>query len=187
MDDLTRSTETVSAPAIGGSGAEVLLEALVAEHQAGLLRYAARYLGCPASAQDVVQEVFIRFCRHWTPDACPPDRLRFWLYSITHNTAVDHIRKEGRLRQLHQDHSDVQAVRGTGEAAEIERRRKMVLDNLHRLSPAEQQVLILRLQEGFSYQEIAQITERTEGNIGCLLHNATKKLSEALKNQGVLP
>ncbi len=186
MDDLTRSTET-TVRAVGGPGTELLLESLVAEHQAGLLRYAARYLGCAVAAQDVVQEVFIRFCRHWTPEACPRERLRFWLYSLAHNTAVDFIRKEGRLRQLHQDHSDVQAVRGSGETLEVERRWKLVLDNLHRLSPAEQQVLILRLQEGFSYQEISQITERTEGNVGCLLHNATKKLSEALKEQGVLP
>ena len=186
MEDLIAPTLN-DAPPAEDARAEEMLDALVAEHQAGLLRYAARYLNDAAAAQDVVQEVFIRFCRSWTPAACPRNRLHFWLYSLTHNVAVDHIRRENRRRRLHQDHLDVQSIRGTGETAEIERRRRLVLENMHRLSPAERQVLILRLQEGFSYQEISQITNRTEGNIGCLLHNATKKLSEALKQQGVAP
>ncbi len=181
MADLIGSISDNATPA------EEILDTLVAEHQSGLLRYAARYLDDEAAAQDVVQEVFIRFCRSWTPAACPRERLRFWLYSLTHNVAVDHLRRESRLRRLHQDHLDVQAVRGAGESAEIERRRGLVLANVHALSPAERQVLILRLQEGFSYQEICQITNRTEGNVGCLLHNATRKLSEALRQQGVLP
>jgi DNA-directed RNA polymerase specialized sigma24 family protein len=46
--------------------------------------------------------------------------------------------------------------------------------------------VILRLQEGLSYQEIAGITGRTEGNVGCILHHAVKKIAAGLKKSGVI-
>lgn len=162
------------------------LEAVVAEHQSGLLQYAARFLNREDVAQDVVQEVFIRFCRMWTPAVCPPEQLRFWLYRLTHNAAVDYIRKESRMRKLHQDHADLDLAADKGAVAETERRQKLVLAHVYKLDPAERQVLILRLQDGFSYKEISEITKRSEGNVGCLLHHAVKNLSFELKKVGVI-
>lgn len=173
-------------PATVSPQAAARLEAVVAEHQSGLLQYVSRFLNREEAAQDVVQEVFIRFCRVWTPAVCPPEQLRFWLYRLAHNAAVDHIRKESRMRKLHQDHADLDLATDKGAVAETERRQKLVLAHVHKLDPAEQQVLILRLQEGFSYREISQITNRTEGNVGCLLHHAVKNLSLELKKVGVI-
>ena len=56
----------------------------------------------------------------------------------------------------------------------------MVLTELRRLHEREQQVVLLRLQEGLSYKEIAEVTGRTEGNVGNILHHAVKKLSKRL-------
>ncbi len=180
MDDLTRSS--AKDPRGDAPRAEAMLETVVAEHQSGLLLYAARFLNSAAAAQDVVQEVFIRFCRSWTPEACPRDRLKFWLYHLAHNVAVDHIRSESRMRKLHEDHADVERANAApGGAAETERRQKLVLNLVHKLEPAQRQVLILRLQDGFSYKEISEVTKRTEGNVGCLLHHAVKTLSAELK------
>jgi len=59
----------------------------------------------------------------------------------------------------------------------------LVLANLRKLDLAERQVVLLRLQEGLSYKEISRITGRTEGNVGCLLHHAVKKLSQCVKTE----
>jgi RNA polymerase sigma-70 factor (ECF subfamily) len=160
---------------------ETQLEALVCEHQGGLLRYAARFLGDATAAQDVVQEVFIRLCRNWEPAACPEGRLRFWLYRLTHNVAVDYARRQNRLRRLHQDHADVTAANRADPGHDPETRTRLVLEQLPRLEPPERQVLLLRLQDGFSYKEISEITGRTEGNVGCLLHHAVRKMAALLK------
>src|SRR5450759_3909201 len=156
---------------LNGPLTELLLEALVNQHQTALLRYATRFLSNATAAQDVVQEVFIKLARNWTPKVCPEDKLTFWLYRITHNAAIDHIRHEGRLRRLHQDHADIQAAgHGADATADADRRRGMVLANLNQLDAAERQIRLLRLQEGMSYRDISQITNRTEGNVGCILH-----------------
>jgi RNA polymerase sigma-70 factor (ECF subfamily) len=65
-------------------------------------------------------------------------------------------------------------------------RKQRVLDLLGKLQPREQQVILLRLQEGLSYQEISTVTGRTEGNVGNILHHAVRKLSQALRRSGAL-
>jgi len=172
---------------LNGPLSESVLEALVSQHQTALLRYATRFLNSAAAAQDVVQEVFIKLARDWTPQACPVERLGFWLYRLAHNAAIDHIRHESRLRRLHQEHVEMQAAdHGGNSPLDDDGKRNMVLANLNKLDPAERQILILRLQQGLSYRDISLITRRTQGNVGCILHHAVKKMSQTLKNQGVI-
>jgi len=165
------------------------IEAIIAEYEAGLLRYAARLLNNADAAQDVVQEAFIKLCRKWRDGTRPPDRIKSWLFRVTHNAAVDHIRRESRLRLLH----DAEAERAADseppsqrEQLERQEAEELVLAHLRRLKVSEQQVVILRLQEGLSYREIAAVTGRSEGNVGCVLHHAVKKLASSLKQAGAL-
>ena len=169
------------------AGSEI--EAIVARFESPLLRYAARIVNDAASAQDVVQEAFIRLYRTWH-GAWPVDgRLSRWLYRATHNAAIDLIRKEDRRRRLHARHAEeptLDPAARAADAGEIADRRRIVLDHVAALPPAEREVLVLRLQEGLSYRDIARVTGRTEGNVGCLLHQATRGLAAHFKKAGVI-
>ena len=170
---------------------DVNLDAVVAAHAPALLRYVTRLLNNASIAQDIVQETFLRLWRRAGAWPAAPRALSAWLYRTAHNTAVDHIRRETRLRRLHETQADDPAV-GPGDPPvapaaaldEVERRR-LALEHLARLAPAERQVLLLRLQEGLSYREISLITGRSEGNVGCLLHHATQNLAARLRQAGV--
>ena len=86
--------EKAAKAARGSAGRrEALMEAVVAEHETALLRYAARILNNPTTAQDVVQNVFIKLFRAWPKGMKPSKQLKGWLYRVTHNEAVDHIRR----------------------------------------------------------------------------------------------
>jgi RNA polymerase sigma factor (sigma-70 family) len=165
------------------------LESVMAEHESALLRYAARLLNNADAAQDVVQETFIRLHRFWGTRVRIDEKISHWLYRATHNAAVDYIRRESRLRRLHEAHAE--ETPPSTEPSQVRRleeadRRRAAIEHLSRLDEAERQVMILRLQEGMSYAEISRITGRSEGNVGCLLHHATKKLSNSLKKAGVI-
>ncbi len=166
------------------------LDAVVAAHAPALLRYVTRLLNNAALAQDVVQETFLRLWRRAGEWPAAPRALTAWLYRTAHNTAVDHIRRETRLRRLHEKQADDPAL-GSRElpdppaALDADERRRLALEHLARLAPAERQVLLLRLQEGLSYREISHITGRSEGNVGCLLHHATQNLAARLRQAGV--
>jgi RNA polymerase sigma-70 factor (ECF subfamily) len=156
------------------------MEAIVDQHETALLRYAGRIVNDPTSAQDVVQNVFIKLFRHWNGQA-PAENMKGWLFRVAHNEAVDHVRRESRLHTLHQHHAEERSDDAAPAANDTEERKSQVLRHLSQLTPPEQQVVLLRMQEGMSYREIAQITGRSEGNIGNILHHAVKKLAEAVK------
>jgi len=162
----------------------IQMEAIVAEHETALLRYATRIVNNPATAQDVVQNVFIKLFRQWEEGARLSDELKGWLFRVTHNEAVDFIRRESRLRVLHEKQAQeatADCLDGVHCGTADDERRQMVLQSLQKLHPREQQIVLLRLEEGLSYTEIAKITGRSEGNVGNILHHAVRKLSKCMK------
>ena len=159
------------------------MEAIVSEHEAALLRYAARILHNASAAEDIVQAAFVKLFHTMQDGAGPGDKVRAWLYRVTHNEAVDHIRRESRLRLLHEREAADPAVSGREErdaALSDAEKRALVLEHVRALHPREQQVLLLRLDDGLSYREIGEITGRSEGNVGNILHHAVRKLSRRL-------
>ena len=181
--------ETINGrPPQAGGGVEGL-GAIMAEHEAMLLRYAAHILNDPDTAQDVVQDAFIRLCKWLQQGWQPQGEVKTWLYRVTHNLAVDHIRRESRLRLLHARQAEtVPPVEPDSQCDEMQRSESMALAlaQARKLPAGEQQVVLLRLQQGLSYKEIAIITGRTEGNIGCILHHAVKKIAAGLKKAGAI-
>lgn len=171
----------------GAGGLSV--ETIVAKYEGALLRYATRLLNNAAAAQDVVQEAFIRLFRRWTPDWPDDGRLRQWLYRTAHNAAIDHIRGEQRRQRLYERSAEEQTAVAQPEAPaalDAAERKRLVLERIAELDPSEREVLLLRLQEGLSYAEIARVTGRRIGTVGCLLHTATRKLAESLRKAGVI-
>jgi len=166
----------------------IQMEAIVAEYETALLRYAARILNNPFTAQDVVQNVFIKLFKGWKGGQRPSPRLKGWLYRVTHNEAVDHIRRESRLQPLHEKQSEdpVTACPDGQNCPSGDDRKAIVLVHLGKLHAREQQVILLRMEEGLSYREISEITGRSEGNVGNILHHAVKKLSASLRQAGAI-
>jgi len=160
------------------------MEAVVAHYETALLRYATRIVNSQTLAQDVVQNVFIKLYRGWNEGMQPSASLKSWLYRVAHNEAVDFVRRESRLKVLHENHAEKvqdECPDGTHCAAAAEDRKELVMMNLKRLHPTEQQIILLRMEEGLSYKEISQVTGRSEGNVGNILHHAVKKLSVMMK------
>jgi RNA polymerase sigma-70 factor (ECF subfamily) len=160
------------------------MEAVMNEYEAALLRYAGRLVNNPVAAQDVVQNVFIKFYRGGYFESVEGSRLKAWLFRVTHNEAVDHVRREARLHRLHELHAEQtphHAASGACDETSAAERHQLVLKCLDRMHPRERQVVLLRLEEGLSYREIAEVTGRTTGNVGYILFHAIRKLGEKLK------
>jgi RNA polymerase sigma-70 factor (ECF subfamily) len=165
------------------------MEAIVGEHESALLRYAMRFVKDASAAQDVVQDAFIKLFRIRQGGGSDPTLVKSWLYRVVHNGAVDYIRRESRLRLLHERTGrdcPEPAREGATEPMTFDERRELVLTLLDRLHPRERQVVLLRLDQGLSYEEIARATGRTSGNVGNLLHHAVRKLAAALRQAGAL-
>jgi RNA polymerase sigma-70 factor (ECF subfamily) len=164
-------------------------EDVMLEYESALLRYAGRLVRDESAAQDVVQETFIRLHKNWLNGKPPLDQVKGWLFRVTHNRAVDMIRRESRLKILHKKQAEERpADPVSSPASELakEEKRALVLRFVDSLTEIERSVVILRLQEGLSYKEIGTVLERSEGSIGSTLHYAVKKLAARMKQEGVL-
>ncbi len=177
--------QDVKADPAGDPGGDRDFEAIVAAHEPALLRYAARLLQNPQAAEDVVQDTFLKLVEQWRHGTRPGENLRPWLYRVAHNAAVDYIRRESRLRRLH-ERSAADGVRPGPNGPATGDGLPLVLEQLRALNDPERQVLLLRLQEGLSYREIALATGRPEGTVGWMLNQAVKKISARLKEAGLI-
>ena len=155
------------------------LPAVLALFEAPLLRHAAAILGDAAAAQDVVQESFLRLLANGQPI----DNLSAWLHRVTHNLALDHLRKESRLRKLHLSAAPRTEPLAPSPAEDLDRREAhaLMLGEIERLAPNERAVLMLKIKEGRSYQEISERTGLSTSNVGYLIHQGLKKLTARLQ------
>lgn len=95
-------TSTPSGPADLAASGDRSFEEIMAAYETALLRYTARLVNDVSAAQDIVQETFIKLLRIWRNGAQANANLRPWLYRVAHNTAIDYIRRENRLRRLYE-------------------------------------------------------------------------------------
>lgn len=163
------------------------LGVFVERYQNGLLRFASRMLEDEFAAQDVVQETFLRVARH-PKRLIGVDSCHNWLIRVARNICIDHIRRAIRRRRAVEALAD--EARSSAAAAappEVgvvrEEERAAVHRAIQGLKPRHRELVILKVQEGKSYKEIAAITGLTVTNVGYLLHHAMKALAQSLRGR----
>ncbi|GAC1463750.1 MAG: sigma-70 family RNA polymerase sigma factor [Isosphaeraceae bacterium] len=141
-----------------------------------LTLYAARLLGDADSARDVVQETFLRLCAQ--DQAALEPRLAEWLFTVCRNRALDVLRKESRMTRLSEEQVQrcLSPVPGPSDVAEQRELASRALDLLESLPIHQREVIRLKFQNGFSYQEISRISGHSVSNVGYLIHAGMKTL-----------
>jgi RNA polymerase sigma-70 factor (ECF subfamily) len=141
-----------------------------------LTLYATRLLGDAESARDVVQDTFLRLCGQSRDEL--DSRLAEWLFTVCRNRALDVLRKESRMTQLSEEQVQVRTSDDPGPPDIIEARESttLVLGLLESLPKNQREVIRLKFQNGFSYQEIARISGHSVGNVGYLIHVGLKTI-----------
>lgn len=160
----------------GENGVKQWAQAAVEQHQAPLLRYVLSLTGELDVSRDVVQDTFARLCEQNPSEL--DGHLLPWLFRVARNRAMDWHRKERRMHALDIADLGSRAAPGDSPAIETERRdsTEAVMRLLAGLPSEQQEVVRLKFQNQLSYKEIAEITSRSTGTVGFLLHTALATL-----------
>jgi len=153
------------------------------EHEAELIRYSARMLGDQENARDAVQDTFIKYAKF--KGDCPKAviaNVRAWLYKSARNICIDMLRKKKRSAEILLS-EEIELVQSQEDSRPDHMMRKneesaMLRTLINQLGSKDREVLILKIEHGHSYREIAEITGLTVTNVGFILHNAMMKLKE---------
>jgi RNA polymerase sigma-70 factor (ECF subfamily) len=164
--------------------AHQLVQRALHDHESALIGYTTSILNGDAErARDVVQDAFLKL---WVADHTKvQENVKSWLYTVCRNRALDVLRKEQRM-----DFGNEVALslipsqqQEPGHQADVHDLADRVWDLVESLTPNQQEVLKLKFQHDCSYQEIAEITGLSVGNIGFILHTCLKKLRRQLERQ----
>ncbi|MCX8239972.1 MAG: sigma-70 family RNA polymerase sigma factor [Akkermansiaceae bacterium] len=150
-------------------------QALV-DFESPLIGYATTFLHDAERARDVVQDTFIRLYQQDIDKVS--GGLKAWLFTVCRNRALDVIRKEKRIVGLEDEQmARVPSSRRTpSERADLQERVSQVHEALARLSENQREVILLKFEQGLSYEEISEVTGLSSGNVGFLLHTGLKRL-----------
>jgi len=159
---------------------EQFIERALADYESPLVGYAMNIVHDVERARDIVQDTFIRLCQQDLGKV--GIGLKSWLYTVCKNRALDVLRKDRRIEPL----DDVRWKRIAGPSVAPDRqldqdeRLSLVMQYLDRLTANQREVILLKFQQGLSYQEISEKTGLTSGNVGFLIHTGLKRLRDLL-------
>jgi RNA polymerase sigma-70 factor (ECF subfamily) len=141
-------------------------------------------LGVGDDADDVGQNVFIRFYRA-IDDFRGEAALATYLTRIAINLSLNELksRKRRRMFFIKTDNDDSLAAIGDSidEAGQRDT-RELVHQALQKLEPKFRSVVVLRMLQGYSTSETAQILKVPQGTVLSRLARAQQKLKDLLKN-----
>ncbi|MEO7082213.1 MAG: RNA polymerase sigma factor [Flavobacteriales bacterium] len=124
----------------------------VDQHADGIYRFAVKHLRDTDTAKDVVQESFARLWQKL--EAVEGAKAKSYLFTTAHHLLVDESRKDVRMTRMEDRHAD---LRWTGQSQPD---LKEILDAaLATLPEVQRSVVLLRDLEGYSYEEIAELTQ----------------------------
>ncbi len=168
-------TETTIAPRAAAGERTVDWERAYVLHAPALLRYLRRLSRDPETAEDLMHETFERAGR--TGRVPAESDVRPWLYRIATNLAVDHLRRRRRFAFL------PFSGRERDDRATFDADADVVRRALRAIPPEQATALVLRLHEGFSRAEIAELTGVSERAVKERLERGREGFARAYRRE----
>ena len=106
-----------------------------------------------------------------------------WLMTISHNLVVDFYRTSKNNSYLDAEVMVADSASNPVIIAEARFEQQRLRRASLQLQGDEQQVVMLRFIEGFQFQEIASLLNKSEGAIRVILHRALVKLRHILEKE----
>ncbi len=167
-----------------GEGDPVAFERLVKRYEGPILNFVYRHLWDRRTAEDLAQEVFLRVYRA-APRFEPRGKVRTWIFSIARNLCVNEIKRLERFERLMGELGVRRSEPGRfsgHEALKDRERLEGVAAALALLPESQRSVLLLRVGEGLTYAEIADVLSVSVPAVESLIYRARAQLRRLLKD-----
>jgi RNA polymerase sigma-70 factor (ECF subfamily) len=168
------------------SGDGAAFERLLERHYATLYRFAYKWCGSRADAEDVTQQACLKLARGLA-------QYRFesaftsWLYRLVVNCAKDWARSQGR-HAVEAPESRAAAPAEAASAEDAVEHQAFLWQLLHQLDALPEGVketLLLVHGEGLSHGEAAAVLQVRESTVSWRLHEFRKRYRLALEGGGI--
>ena len=160
------------------AGGKDAFSVIINRYKDRIYNFAFRLLLNEEDASDVAQEAFIR-CYYSLSKYKLETKFSSWLFRITHNLAIDRLRKRGREIEIEEEIAD------TKPSSEILAQQKELKEKIdvaiQFLRSSYRAVVTLFHIEGLSYEEIGKVLGLPIGTVKTHLYRGREILKERLK------
>ena len=140
-----------------------------------IFRFALKHLRNEMSAKDIVQDTFTKV---WIKHAdISFEKVKSYLFTTAYHLIIDWVKKEKRNGDFESISSDENSV--LQDHFDL---KEIINKALLRLPEIQKTVVLLRDYEGYSYSEIAEITDLSESQVKVYIFRARKTLQSYLKD-----
>lgn len=158
------------------------LETLYQEHAPTLFRFLIRLTGNEAEVKDILQEIFIRLARSPSllKDVASP---RSYLFRMAHRLVIDHARREQTRHRYDEEAQRDPSLHDAPSAPDPDEswRQNLLRETLSTLPPEQKAVVILKIWEGLTYSQIADVLNIPADTAASRYRYALDKLRHALR------
>ncbi len=174
-----------TADSVTAQAGRLALETIVQEHQGAIFGYLVSRLSQPADAEDLTQEVFLRWYLN-RQRFDPSQKVRPWLIGIARNVLLEHLKRLRNRKEVAWTELCLQLEQLIAFPDDDERYVE-VLPHLpgclEELGPSARQALTLRYQANLSLAQIADQLRRSEGAVKLLTFRARQALKQCLESK----
>ncbi len=136
-----------------------------------IYRFVLKQCNCEEKAKDIVQDTFEKLWKH--VHNVSHEKAKSYLFTTAYHTLIDSIRKD--RWDMGETIEDVIGNTNEGQYSDV----KEVIDKaIKKLPEIQRSVLLLRDYEGYSYQEIGEITGLNESQVKVYIYRARVFLKE---------
>jgi len=157
-------------------------EDLVRLYQEPLYRYLCRLSGNGEDAMELTQSSFVKAylsIGRFRGDSS----FKTYLFRIASNTWKNTIRDRGRRRSINIDHVSIASGDNPHEKAVQVQEQKRFWSLVEELPARQKEALILRVREGYPFEEVAKVMGCTTGSAKASYHHAVGKLKLAFEGE----
>ena len=165
------------------SGVREAFGSLMKIYRRRLYSYLFKLTGDSADTEDVFQETLIKIWKG-LPEYNNRNRFSSWIFSIAHNTAMDHLRKKMRERNFEEITDETVNFHESWDFSDelhITEIKKQIGIAVDKLSGKQKNVFLLRIHSGMSFKEIAEVTGDPLNTVLSHMRYAVIKLKKNLR------
>jgi len=178
---------TPELPLAGADAAGIDWSSALAEHEKWLRTVICARLGEPQAVDDVMQEVALAAVRQKSPIS-GPSKVAPWLYQLAVRQSLLYRRKQGRRRKLVDRYAErFRPTEADNRQSDplgwllAEERKRQVGEAMQRLPKRDAEILLLKYEEDWSYQALADHLGISHSAVETRLHRARQRLRAELQ------
>ncbi len=171
-------------------GSQLAFTLMYKQYVDELFSYGIKLFGDDEFIQDCIHDVFLDLHLHRVTISCPRN-LKSYLFKALKSTVFRRLKRERKYDSLpNQDSLSFEleySVEDKIVSEEVSKEQKQIVEKIIRkLNKNQQEIIFLKFESGFSYNEIAEIMRINRDSVHKQVYRILKKLRNILDNESIV-